>query len=171
MTQFRIYNKKGDLAMDYKIWDICQFKLVILLLVFVMITSGCTVTLVSKYDEQTDKNVTALQQKFEAYLIRLEGESFPKCSYASNKAFYDDTKVQISSSQVRANAIPMNKITVEQLDALSKATSGLETSQKMRDDKKSCLPKEIIETDRTMFNSIFTAILKFELAKKRGDSK
>jgi hypothetical protein len=132
--------------------------------------SGCTVTLVSNYDEQTDANVTALQKKLETYFLKLDGASYPDCSFAANKAFYDEVTIQLSSAQVRANAIPKNDITVQQLDALSKAIDDLESVQKLRDGKASCLPAEIVKIDRTMFNSIFTAILKFELAKKRGEA-
>lgn len=157
--------------MNYNIRAMWKFKFMPFMLVFVMFISGCTVTLVSKYDEQTDANVTALQKKFDAYFLKLDGASFPDCSFAANKTFYDDVNVQLSSTQVRANAIPLNDITLQQLDALSNAISGLENAQKMRDSKSSCLPAELVKTDRTMFNSIFTAILKFELAKKRGESK
>ncbi len=139
------------------------------MVVLAMCISGCTVTLVSKYDELTDTSITALQKKFDVYFMKLDGASFPDCSFAANKIFYDDVNVQLSGTQVRAHAIPNNEITLAQLDALSQAISGLEKAQKLRDSKSSCLPAEIITTDRTMFNSIFTAILKFELAKKRGE--
>lgn len=146
------------------------FRLMPLLVASALFISGCTVTLVSKYDELTDANVTALQKKLETYFLKLEGAAYPDCSFAANKAFYDELTIQLSSAQVRANAIPKNDITIQQLDALSKAIVDLKNVQKLRDTKSSCLPAEIIEIDRTMFNSIFTAILKFELAKKRGEA-
>lgn len=144
-------------------------KLMTLVLALSVLITGCSVTLVSRYDEQTDANITALQKKFETHFLKLEGASFPECSFAANKAFYDDVSVQLSSTRVRANAIPKNEITLEQLNALSQAVSSLEKAQKLRDGKSSCLPAEIIQADRTMFNAIFTALLKFELAKKRGE--
>lgn len=157
--------------MNVRIKKVLLFKLLFLTFIALTLISGCTVTLVSKYDEQTDANVTALQKKFDAYFLKLQGAPFPDCSYNANKIFFDDIKVQLSSAQIRANAIPQNDLTLQQIDALAKAISDLETNQKKRDDKKTCLPDAIINADRTMFNSIFTAILKFELAKKRGDSK
>jgi hypothetical protein len=164
-------NHKGEATMNYNIRNICQFRFILLMLVFAISVSGCAVTLVSQYDEQTDANVTALQKKFDAYFLKLDGASFPDCSFAANKSFYDDINVQLSSARVRANAIPKNDITLQELDALSKAISDFAAAQKIRDSKSSCLPAQLIEADRTMFNSIFTAILKFELAKKRGESK
>jgi hypothetical protein len=150
---------------------ILKLKIISLLTISAMFISGCTMTIVSKYDEQTDANVTALQKKLDAYFLKLDGETFPDCSFASNKAFYDDVKVQLNSTQVRANAIPNNDITLKELDALSKAISDFQDAQKMRDSKNTCLPAEIITTDRTFFNTIFTAILKLEIAKKRGETK
>ena len=156
--------------MNYKNKDVSVFRLMIAILVSVMIMTGCAVTLVSKYDEQTDANVTALQKKLDTYFLKLDGAIYPDCSFAANKSFYDEVNIQLSSAQVRAYAIPKNDITIQQLDALSKAVFSLENAQKLRDGKSLCLPVEIVRTDRTMFNSIFTAILKYELAKKRGES-
>jgi hypothetical protein len=151
-----------------------QFKrlLVALMLICFLGISGCAITLVSTYDEQTDKNVTALQKKVDAFFLKLEGlNKYPDCSYASNKSFYDDSKVDINSMQIRANAIPQNDLTIQQLDSLSNAFSSLEDLHKLKDKKSTCLTREEIEPPRTAFNSIFQAILKFEIAKKRGDSK
>ncbi|OGU15940.1 MAG: hypothetical protein A2076_04650 [Geobacteraceae bacterium GWC2_53_11] len=156
--------------MNYAIRNVLRFGLMLALLCSVIVISGCPVTLVSKYDEQTDANVTALQKKLDTYFLKLNGASYPDCSFAANKSFYDEVNVQLSSTQIRANAIPKNEITIQQLDILSKAIVDLEQAQKLRDGKGSCLPTEIVTADRIMFNSIFTAILKFELAKKRGES-
>jgi hypothetical protein len=160
---------KGRLTMTYTVIHLQKSRLMALVLALSMLVSGCSVTLVSKYDEQTDANITALQKKFETYFLKIEGATFPDCSFPANRNFYDDVSVQLSSTQVRANAIPNNDITLAQLDALSQAITAFEKAQKMRDSKGSCLPPEIIKTDRALFNSIFTAILKFELAKKRGE--
>jgi hypothetical protein len=160
---------KGRIAMTHIFKYLHTTRLMALVLALSMLITGCTVTLVSRYDEQTDANITALQKKFETYFMKIEGSSFPDCSFAANRNFYDDVSVQLSSTRVRANAIPKNEITLGQLDALSQAITAFEKAQKLRDGKSSCLPAEIIQTDRTMFNSIFTALLKFELAKKRGE--
>lgn len=156
--------------MNCNIKDVSVFRSMFAILVSVIIMSGCTVTFVSKYDEQTDANVTALQKKLDTYFLKLDGATYPDCSFVVNKSFYDEVNIQLSSAQVRALAIPKNDITIQQMDALSKAVLNLENAQKLRDGKSLCLPVEIVRTDRMMFNSIFTAILKFELAKKRGES-
>ena len=65
---------------------------------------------------------------------------------------------------MRARAIPDNDITIQQIVLLKENIDLLEQLHKL-----GCLTKEQIETLRISFNSGFTAILKLELAKRRGD--
>lgn len=135
----------------------------ILLLAFAM--SGCYIKLISNYDETTDKTVTALQKKTEAHLVALETvEGLPECKYEKHKQFYDEAKVDVSAISVRAAAIPKNEITTEQTVLLSSSLESLEKLHKI-----ACLTKDQIKPLRTSFNSSFTAILKLELAKRRGE--
>ncbi|UUZ70080.1 hypothetical protein LP416_13315 [Polaromonas sp. P2-4] len=127
--------------------------------------SGCTIKLISNYDETTDKTVTALQKKTEGHLVALEAvEGLPECRYEKHKQFYDEAKVDVSAIAVRAAAISKNEITTEQTVLLSSSLGSLEKLHKI-----ACLPKEQISILRTQFNSSFTAILKLELAKRRGE--
>jgi GTPase Era involved in 16S rRNA processing len=127
--------------------------------------SGCAVKLISSYDETTDKTVTALQKKTEAHLVALEAvDGLPECKYEQHKQFYSEAKVDVSAIAVRVAAIPKNDITTEQTMLL---TSSLESLEKLH--KIACLSKDQIAPLRTQFNSSFTAILKLELAKRRGE--
>lgn len=129
------------------------------------ILSGCEVKLIGSYDETTDKAVTALQKKTEAHLVGLEAvEGLPECKYENHKQFYEEEKVDISAISVRAAAIPKNEITIEQTVLLSRSFESLEKLHKI-----ACLSKEQIAPLRTQFNTSFTAILKLELAKSRGE--
>ncbi len=137
--------------------------------------SGCTVKLISNYDEQTDKEVTAFQKKVESFLVKLEGlDGSPECTYDYHKSFYEDAKVEVSSIQVRAAALPQNAITTEQVDLLSRSLGSLEELHKGKIKKgigKNCISKDEIQPLRESFNTSFTAILKLELAKKRGEAR
>lgn len=127
--------------------------------------SGCSIKLISSYDETTDKTVTALQKKTEAHLVVLEAvDGLPGCKYEKHKQFYDEAKVDVSAIAVRAAAIPKNEITTEQTILLSNSLYDLEKLHKI-----ACLSKDQIGHLRTQFNSSFTAILKLELAKRRGE--
>ena len=140
------------------------------MLIFSLMMAGCTIRLISAYDQTLDQGITAMQKSTEKYLIDLESkDSFPACSYEKNKQFYIDTKVDLSSIKVRAMAMPQNKITVQQLDLLSDSLDSLEELQKIKDRKSKCLSKAEIKPIRDALNVSYTAILKLELAKKRGD--
>lgn len=139
----------------------------IFLLCTLMVLFGCSIKLISSYDETTDKTVTALQKKVESFFVTVESqEGLPECEYNNHKKFYDEVKVEISAIEVRARAIPNNEITIEQVELLKDSLNKLESLHKM-----SCLSKDQIENLRIAFNSSFTAILKLEFAKKRGESK
>ena len=135
------------------------------LLTTALALSGCSIKLISTYDETTDKTVTALQKKTETHLVALEAvEGLPECKYDKHKQFYDEAKVDISAITVRAAAIPKNEITTEQTVLLLNSLKGLEKLHKI-----ACLSKDQIASLRTPLNSSFTAILKLELAKRRGE--
>jgi len=132
---------------------------------YILVELGCTVRLISNYDEITDLAVTDLQKKVETLFLTLESQQgLPECSYEHHTEFYKDAKVSLSAIEVRARAIPENDITVKQIDLLKENIDHLEQLHKIN-----CLTKEQIELLRINFNSGFTAILKLELAKKRGE--
>lgn len=133
-----------------------------------LMLAGCiTVKLVGDYDEQIDKGITALQKDLEAFLVKLESSApRPKDKvedYARHRQFYADAKVAISSLRVRADATERNSLTVRMLDRLR---SNLERFEDMH--REGMVGAEI-EPLRGGFNTQFTAILTFELAKKRGE--
>ena len=141
-----------------------SYVLSVFILAWMLVVAGCTVKIISSYDDVTDKAVTALQKKTETHLVALEAlEGLPDCKYERHKVFYEEVKVDISSIMVRAAAIPQNEITTEQAALLSSSLNGLERLHKI-----ACLTTGQIESLRIQFNSSFTAILKLELAKRRG---
>lgn len=139
--------------------------LVSVCLAVMLALSSCTVKLVSGYDETTDRAVTDLQRKTEAHLVTLESlEGLPECTYENHKQFYDEAKVDISAITVRAAAIPKNDITTQESQLLGSQLENLEKLHKI-----ACLSKDQITLVRTHLNTSFTAILKLEFAKRRGE--
>ena len=135
-----------------------------LAVMFATLLSGCAVVLISDYDEATDKTVTALRRKVEEHLVRLETTAGkPGCEHVKYDKFYEEAKVDVSAIRTRTAAIPKNDITTKQTDQLSDSLQSLEDLHKL-----ACLSKAQIPALRTPLNSIFTAILKLEIAKKRG---
>jgi hypothetical protein len=126
--------------------------------------AGCvSVRLVADYDPEIDQSVSELQRKCETFLTFLERNAGKaEAQYDANKEFYDEVRIDLSAIHVRAAAIPKNDITLRQLDLLRDSLDNLEELHKMG------LTRKQIEPLRSAFNSSFTAILKLELAKKRG---
>lgn len=149
-------------VVKYQYWrTLCSFFLCAL-----VVLSGCSIKLISSYDETTDKAVTALQRTVESFFIAVESEEgSPGCEYQNHKKFYEGAKVEISAIEVRARAMPKNEITIKQIELLGDSLNKLESLHKI-----SCLSKDQIEPLRRAFNSSFTAILKLEFAKKRGEA-
>lgn len=149
----------------------------ILAALLLLAMSGCTVKLIASYDETTDQNVTALQRKMETFLTELETkDGLPECSYSNNSAFYTEAKVDLSAIKVRVDAIPNNDITAEQIVLLTSSLNDLQALHQLKDKKTTtegelkCVSSDEIKALRSAFNASFTAILKLELAKKRGEA-
>jgi hypothetical protein len=134
-----------------------------------MVLNGCsTIKLVGDYDEHIDQGVTQLQKDVETFLVKLEASAEKPAdrveSYDKNIQFYNETKVAISSLRIRADSMERNSITVRMLDRLAKNISRLEGMH-----REGLAKAEIDESIRGGLNAQFTAILTFELAKRRGE--
>ena len=140
-----------------------------LLAVVLLATAACTVNLISHYDEFTDQGVAELQKLVDSFLIGLERDQTPpSCTHESNKSFYTESLASVSSLRVRNEGRPKNGITNQQLQLLEDNIKILEEIH-MKKGNSECLSKEEISPMRQNMNSSFTAILKLELAKKRGE--
>ncbi len=132
---------------------------------FCISLAGCNVKLVSSYDEKTDQAVTTLQRKIETFFVQIESQvGLPECEYDNHIGFYQETKVSISAIEMRARAIPQNDITVQQVQLLKSSLESLEKLHKL-----GCLSGGQVTNLQSNFNTHLTAILKLELAKKRGE--
>ena len=132
-----------------------------------LIMSGCSITLISNYDEVTDKSATELQKKVEHFLLTMQAAHGTSAGeYANNKAFYDESTVALSAMRLRAGAIPHNERTVEQIGEIEKNIDRLRQLHEQRGP--AGLTKTLVDPIRTLINTQFKAILTLEIAKKRG---
>lgn len=147
-------------------------RIVISTVLFLIFLSGCTVRLVSLYDEQTDAGATALHKKFEDYFSKLKIQQKPECTYPNYKEFYRQTKSDVAALKLRAEAIPKNTKTIEAVAQMDKIVDTLEKIHQGRVDAESnyiCMNLDALGADQQGVNSALGAILKLELAKKRGE--
>lgn len=134
------------------------------MLALLLLLSGCTVKLISSYDEKTDNAVTALQKDVTLFFITVQSQAgLPECNYSNHLGFYQQAKVDLSAIAVRSKAIAANEITVEQVELLQDSLTALEQLHQL-----GCFTPSQVDNLRSSFDSSITAILKLELAKKRG---
>jgi hypothetical protein len=141
------------------------FKSRIIYLGFILLVlSSCTLRLISNYDEITDNKVTEIQGKFAQHFVKLERViGTDESTYERFIPFYDEVKADLSTLKIRANSIDKNELVIKQLELLELSISDLEKLHKIGFKK----PEEIVPI-RNAFNSSFTAIIKFQMALKRG---
>jgi hypothetical protein len=145
-----------------------------IIVAFLVLLAACQVQLVSQYDEQTDVAVTELQKRTERFLLELEAlggsdkpEAAARRTYAANEGFYRDAQVAITSMRLRAQAIPKNELTIQEIALLEQSFESLR--QLHVQGGNAGLRTVIVEPVRSSLNTHFGAIIKLELSKKRGE--
>lgn len=139
--------------------------LLLVLTCLLLLLQGCAVRLVSDYDEVIDQAVMALQRKTAAHLFGLQTlASGPGCKYDMHKAFYEEAKADVSAIEVRAGAQPNNDLETQQVQLLANSLESLEQLHQI-----GCISPEQIKPLLIQFNVQFTSILRFELARRRGN--
>ncbi len=130
-----------------------------------------TVELISQYDEETDKNVTALHKDITTFLTKLGNKTdFATCSHASNLDFYEQARIDLTTITVRAHAIPKNDITINMLGTLGSSIDTLEQLHLAKNAGSTCLTSGELALIQGSFNVSTTSILRLETAKKRGET-
>ena len=134
------------------------------------VIGGCTIRLISDYDEAIDTKASELQKGMDAFLTHLEKPpGTMSATYGANKTFYATYAVDVRSLMVRAQAHPKNELSVQQykllLDSLGELEKAHQGEAGHEDD--GTIPKEAIPTFRDLFNQSWAAIIRLEVAKKR----
>lgn len=150
-------------------WRDRQRALALLAVLCALALGGCTVRLVSDYDETIDLTATQLQKDMDSFLTQLEYDSGDAVTYGANKQFYAMYATEIRSLLIRAQAHPKNDISLIQYGLMLDSLGELEASHRGEEDQEDTgvLPAEAIPTYRDLFNQAWGAIIKLEVAKKR----
>ncbi|WP_162633198.1 hypothetical protein [Echinicola strongylocentroti] len=143
-----------------------QGKIIGLLLLVLSCGYACTsVRLISEYDPITDEKVTELEEKVATYFVQLERTiGTDEAAYEHYQTFFDEAKVDLNTLSVRAAAVDKNRIVQEQVKELQNMLSNLEALHKMGFASAEQLPPL-----KSAFNSAFTAIIRLQMALKRGE--
>ena len=129
---------------------------------------GACVTLVAPYDEKIDDMATTLQREVSVEIETLSGAEKPDCLYPNHVSFYRDARVDVAALAVRAEAHEMNAQTIRQIEDLRGALDDLEALHKIATQANRCMRPDEFSDIRRGFDQITGAIIKLEIAKKRG---
>jgi hypothetical protein len=131
----------------------------VLALLFVAVAiAACTVRLVSNYDDVFDQKVTELQKKVDSYLVTAA-----QGTNGDFAAFAADVKGDLAVIAARANGIDKNDLTIKQVESLRAAFDDVEKIHARGPD--AFKASALVQAD--LLDTIFRAIIKLELAKKR----
>jgi hypothetical protein len=157
----------GLLTLEKPRTPMSSLRALVALALMMFALGACTVRLIGTYDEAIDQGVTELQKDVETFLISMQDAAgTPEGKFAPNKGFYVRAKAHVGSLRIRADAIPKNEITSAQLGEVRKNLDAIEKLHKLNDQ----LSEDDVTAIRSAMNMQFGAILKLELAKKRGDA-
>jgi hypothetical protein len=123
------------------------------------------VRLVAEYDERVDQEATRLQRAMDEFLTRIEQTPSGEAArtYLEGVPFYVRYAVDVRALKARATALQNNSITVQQLNLMETSVERLRALHQSQN----TLSPGAIATFRDLFNQAWTAVLTFELAKKR----
>jgi hypothetical protein len=132
-----------------------------------LLLGGC-VTLMAPYDDRIDDMATDLQREVSAEIELLSDAEKPDCLYPNHAAFYRQARVDVGALDVRAAAHEMNAQTITQIEDLRVSLNDLEKLHKIATQADRCMRPEEFSDIRRGFDQITGAIIKLEIAKKRG---
>jgi hypothetical protein len=127
---------------------------------------GCSITLMSSYDEQIDRTATALQKQMDGFLTRMEASTGDDGLYTANATFYRDYAVDLRSLKLRAETHPKNRQSIAQYDLLASSLESLRQTH----EQQQRVSADYARQTRNLFNIAWKSIIELEVAKKREDS-
>ncbi|MBK7189897.1 MAG: hypothetical protein IPH86_14785 [bacterium] len=135
----------------------------------VLAAGGCTVRLISDYDETIDRSASELQKEMDGFLTQMETDEGDAVTYGANRAFYPFYATEVRAVMVRAQAHPKNEQSVAQYELMLDSLAELEDAHRGDEgtEDEGTLPKEAIPVFRDLFNQSWGAIIRLEVAKKR----
>ena len=164
--------------MDFKIKNWRRYFIVSLIVLSLVACNS--LTLISDYDEATDKYLTSLQQSVSSLIDTLEQFSGTEAAaFAKHQKMYDLLDSQIKKLEFRVSAIPKNDQTITIVKTIRLTILGSEDSSQAKSSLKDLhclndhnrnygLSKAVLEVCRRNIDQTISAALTLELEKKTG---
>ncbi|MGN6417702.1 MAG: hypothetical protein ACTHMC_09440 [Pseudobacter sp.] len=133
--------------------------------------TACKITLLSAYDEVTDKVLSDMQQSTTSFFVQYETTpSAPGLKYENQLPFYQGLKISSRTLRIRNNAIEQNKPMITLLDLLDENITLMDSLHRQKPD--GLLAPHDVRLLKSAFETQYTAIFKFILAlKTRASAK
>lgn len=166
------------------------WRFLLALLAAIALSACTTVTLISDYDEQTDKSLSALQQSTDAFFTKLLAElpkkqkdaRSEKNAYKAHEKFYTDLEEQLRKIEFRVQSIPKNGKSIKLVSDIrlvllssddekiqcTENGSSLQDLHCMPESKERGPLRKSLEIAQRNINQTIGAALTLELAKKQG---
>lgn len=126
----------------------------------VLLFIGCSIRLISNYDELTDHGVTDFQKRIDTYLLQKQVSNPPTYS----DSFYVTTFANLQALETRAMSVPKNSETIKQLTDLDRQIHDLKSIDSTGDHN-----PHYFQHAQVAIDGVCKEILTLELAKKRGE--
>jgi hypothetical protein len=126
-----------------------SLKVAFLVINIGFLLGGCaTIQLISKYDDQTDREATQIQKDFAQFQVDLDTAVDPNdLSFGRNQDFYKREMVAIQTLENRVSVIPKNGITTNEVKLLKVNFGWLAMLHK------GCMNGSIRDENRTIMES------------------
>lgn len=136
-----------------------------LLAAVITLFAACKVTLLSSYDETTDKVLSEMQQSTTAFFVKYEvTPSAPELKYGNQSAFYQGLMTSSRTLRIRNNAIEKNKPMINMLDLLDDNIRLMDSLHRGKPD--GLLAPHDVRLLKSAFETQYTAMFKFIMALK-----
>ncbi len=141
-----------------------------------LLLAGCsTVTLISDYDAETDKQLTALQQSLDGFVSKMTAETpkwdkqkrSAKNSYSAQKKFYSDFDEKLRLLEFRVQSIPKNSKTEKLVSDIRTSVLLSEADEKRCEEENSGKGIVLKDGEETKLNSL-QALHCLEVNKTEG---
>lgn len=124
-----------------------------------------SVRLISEYDETMDKTITSLQEDVTRLLVNIETHlGSDKASYANHISTYENIKVKLRILEARASILDKNKVISGQVAELKNVMTNFEKLHRI-----GFTNMDQLKLLDNQMNTLFTSLIKFQIALKRGE--
>lgn len=130
-----------------------------------LLLTACKITLLSAYDEVTDRVLSEMQQSTTAFFVKYETTpSAPELKYQNQQAFYQGLMTSSRTLRIRNSAIEKNRPMITMLDLLDENIILMDSLHKQKPD--GLLAPHDVRLLKSAFESQYTAMFKFVMALK-----